>query len=514
MNPRYKVNIYGKNPVSPWLVPLGKVGKQEFVEISQQERFLINSIYENNDDVSSAIDQFLMYVSEGGIDITIAVSSVALELNDANEETRSFFTQEVLPSVNRVLKHLLLFGYVILRRVESKIQKGFFIFVVPPEGTVGLKYTWDKKGTREYIIVDTRTPGGGEEIKDAKLLIMDEPTDTGRISSRVGKLVKRQIYSEWLWMFYMRANAQASKPPYIWARDGKYTTETSLMSEMDFADASIPGSENLYSDRIKTLSRADQQVIEQAKQLYARTGAPEININLHHQQRASQSKSLLNDIISSFSEHQPWTHEYHNPLPSRLYQPPRPYAPDRFIEVQDGNSRAIYRGIGMPPDMLSISKQSHAANVEAMRDELNSNVKQFQRIAQVLLEEGFAFTWEKELHKHIVKRATQEKQLENVDFLKKQKQSIHVEVQFRYNPITTYERIKTMYDDGVIAHDTFQKYALQLVGMPETDLLQNGEQELLKRATAEAAIKGKTELGKRKVEGEKKTKTPDKKVKK
>ncbi len=154
-----------------------------------------------------------------------------------------------------------------------------------------------------------------------------------------------------------------------------------------------------------------------------------------------------------------------------------PRGPESFMQLQEVHTRSILSSLGVPADIRSTS-QRFAANVEFIMQELGDNVKDFHRRVKPLLEKAFAFVWRQLIRNKVVQKS--KKQLEK-GFPRPMKSPVEVVLTFNYNPVTTYDNIKQLYEDGHISHEDFGKLGLELRAMPPDMRIKNGEAVVLER---------------------------------
>lgn len=503
-----KIIINAESSSTPWHLSIpvsgSKTGSQN-VEIDNSRVNFIWSIYKNNISVSTAIDQFFTNIIKSGFEVKVSVGGKTFEFNKTNKEAIDYISQELEPQIEKVLRDWMLFGYSRVRIVPSKIRPGWPSFNVIRFNTTKEYFSWDEFGWRHYDIKYTASSNSqfaGHSVPGGRILIMHEPDDNGELMSPVSRAVSKLAYLERLWMYYMRSSHRRSKPVHIFTPDPNVSKNLEMagpMPQIRNAESIVRSSSSSLQNRSSRINNVERKnYIESLKKINEKL-AKKVTVEISNK----RSIALDNDInipkeIKTYENELPWNYGFNTPVGHRLNNAPQSTPPDHFIEVKNMITQEIWQQIGMPPEMstgIVGSSNRVSGNIDHIHKFLRDNIHRFQIKAVSLLEQFLTEVWEGLINKKIFEDALESKMASNVDFLKNQKKKSKVEVKFNYNPIISYETLHNLYVNGALAPDAYQKYALQLSGIPISDKLQNMEQSLVQRAKlmSEATASGKNQ---------------------
>ena len=496
----------GSGALTPWRLGIGAPsgagsGGREVTIDSQGRKASIWGLYCNVADVNNAVKMFLNHVIKNGLDIEVQVGGKSWKLDDREDENKHYVRQMLLPNIRQMLRDWLLYGYTRVR-ISHPPESPLPIFSVLREGSTEEKFYWDEYDRRCYTMHyagSSKNASGDAEIPGGRLLFMHPPDDEGNLTSPMAMCLMPLMYGMRLWYYFMSAAFGQSHPMPFWTADDNTSsnnmTSYGPLSVHGAAEHGLTGGQasaekalqDAVHSQIEAAALAASYNNSQQQQNYptydafggiSSTGggggggaSGVVNTSLPSEIREAEKQDPMRDAQRSRIA-----------APGHRIQMPPPYTtPQQFLEIQHMISQQVYRAIGIPPEMVGSSHQKHAANVEDNAEQLSTRILFFQRHASELIEELIAEMWEEVIHTHIMEDAIEKKKDTDVQYLKKQRESVKVSVNFRFNPIMPFEGLSNLYNTGIIDFDTYQKYALYSYGIPQDEGQKDGEEALFKR---------------------------------
>lgn len=502
-----KVEIYDTSADKPWHLPIPSSTNgraSDYTEISTSHMMFVESLYKNNTIISTATDQFLSNVTKGGIDIKITVGNKTYEINKNNKNTKRYVRKEVEPQIEKILKDFLIFGYSRVRIVPSREKLGWPSFNTIKKYATKDYFYYTQFGWKEYIMKWNSTDNSyqsGQEVNDGMVLVFNEPDDQGYITSPVSQAAVDAAKLSRLGFYYFKSAFNRANPAFIFTPDpnvSKNLATTGPLPHLRNA-ASI-----IRSKVSSTMATRSSKMNEVERQNYAKSLknindqlAKKVTINIKHSRSSNNNiDSHIPKEIRTYEMERPWEYGMVTPVGQKLNNAPTSSAPEQYSDVHDKLTRTIWQKIGMPAEMATGiigNKNNASGNVDHVHKILRDNIHAFQTKAIGLLETLLEEVWKTMIGKKIFADAFTENKAKNTSYLLNLKDNIKVEVNFNYNPILSYEMLHQLYVNGVLKPEAYQKYSLQLTGIPDSDKLQDMENAIVKRtkALSEAQSSGK-----------------------
>ncbi len=437
---------------------VGGIGyKENEVEIADDQRSFLWDVFTTNSYVQSGIRLFLTNVMRGGLTIDVDVGGKQFSLNENNEEFRRYLTDEFLPNIEALLTDFLLYGYARIRYVPSLVNDWIPSFTVLREGLTRDIIIWDKLDRRSYKMVyraSVPNPSIGKEVPNGDMLFINHPDKDGNLTSPLAAVLTPLIYQKSLWQYFMRSSYHQSKVPYVFTPDAQLAkTDTAVIKTMNPRDMTL----GKISTKQQNISRENyENALKSTRALFKRSV----------QHVSSVHGGSTDSIIDNIEREIPWEYGFKAPIGHSLQHNVVTTPPTQFIDVDESIARQIYRAIGVPPEMIVTRSARFAANIDAMNQELRTNIEEFQNKVKHILTTLVSRMWQKVFHGFISDRATKTNRNTDSKSLQAARDSVRVKVDFKYNPLISFELLERYLDRGVVSHKTFQEFALQLAGMP------------------------------------------------
>lgn len=472
--------------------------------------------YETLPIVSSGIGFFLSHVLEGGIDIVGKTPSGVYEIDIENPIVRLYIKNELLPSIEKILLELILYGFSAIKIVESKQFPEWPAVVVIPHRFYTPTIVWDENFHRQYIAVDnfSHTNTGTQKIEGSHMLVLYEPFDEGRISSPLSLCVENMAVLSKLTEYYMRAAYFNSRPPFVFSKHEASTAGLNRGGpESARSSAALVGGASVAYLGIARAQQNlnDAEQTERVKELEVAQREMEKKNEEFREKKKKESSSThipsAPPFIASIESEMPITHSFTAPSGQKLERATPFETPTDLINLRNSIQSEIYRAIGIPPVMIK-DAPDHASSVAFALTQMRQSIQHFQSKCNRILQTCLHALLAADLSEMSIsdtqtfrsdsipissssppaspKREDGEMKNNFLDTLYPSgvefgkdldyegriqqfitaEHSITVEVEFVYNPTMTFEMMLQYYQNGVIHFEAFQDLALATGGLP------------------------------------------------
>ena len=398
---------------TPWLLPGISRGPANgyATQINKTMEEHITKISETMPIVNSAIEMMTQNILQGGIRIW-GSGHKYYNLNTENKEFQRYVQVELFPTFTRIIKEWLLYGFTSIRIAPSIHVPGWPAIVVIPRRHVRQTIEWNEYSQPVYRLYSTGLGGysdNGEndgEIPFSRMLIFDQPTDQGLMTSPLAVCLTQLTYAQRLTEYYMRAAFAGTHPPLSFSQEDKSSatiakggTETAFTSTGLVAGISptTQGSEATTNMIRDTQERQRQEHIRLAKQ--QREVAQRQLKEKQQREKAEQKSSILPghdylsnsqlaipDEIRKVESEDAFADTYIAPPNVHLDRPIDFKFPAELTTMLDRFAVDVYRAVGLPPALLN-EISDNAASVDATDKHLNSYIAYFQSRATPLFED-------------------------------------------------------------------------------------------------------------------------------
>lgn len=143
VDPATRIRIEHDPPgaMSKWLIP-GPFPEGEHVWFNSQVAGFTRYLYANNPHVRNAVNMFRRHVLKSGFSINATVGGKTYKFNKENKDTRKYFTDILMPGVERVVTDWILCGYSIVRLFPIDKDGQFPDFVVMRDHVTEQSIEW------------------------------------------------------------------------------------------------------------------------------------------------------------------------------------------------------------------------------------------------------------------------------------------------------------------------------------------------------------------------------------
>lgn len=370
----------------------------------------ITHTYQTNPIVSGAVNSLKTKITQAGIDVVVRSGGGKFFLNRKDSQTLRYINLELVPLIDKIVLHWILYGFVTVRAAPSQVifdETGmpFPSLVVIPHSQVYHMIYWNQ--FNQMIIKAFSRLGnagsGQSEIPFSQVSCIYPPDSCGTPQSPLALSLRRLSYNERIWTYYLTASFKGINPLIIFREDEKSNT-TAGINGMETPHASR---QLIASGGLGLMGSADAQNTSLRRQLLSRQRAmsafkfqvSESEMMARPKPTASYSES--DELISYGLEPQreadvpPEIKAYeHAPVlrSTPLYAPPGmslDRAPDISspsdpVKAMERINVEFYRAMGLLPiTMLESSDRSTGGNTALIQQTIRDTVTNIQRLCSV-----------------------------------------------------------------------------------------------------------------------------------
>jgi len=372
----------------------------------------ITRIYNMDPVVSGAVNALKSKITQAGIDVVIRSGSSKFFLNRKDMLTKKYINHELVPLIDNVVLHWLLYGFVTVRVAPSLFVfddngNPFPTLVVIPHTQVHHMIYWNQFNqmtVKAYSRVGGSS-GGSSEIPLSSVSYIYPPDSHGYPQSPIALSLRRLSYNERMWTYYLTASFKGINPLMIFREDERSNTSTGASGvETPHASAQI-----ITSGGIGLMGSADAENMALRKQVLRRKRAIDsfktqitessLIAKLNTARPSSSDDSIIDYGMERRKEDftPPEILAYESAPVIRnapLFAPPG-MALDRTLPVtpptdpikaMERINVEFYRAIGLlPATMTDSSDKSASANAVLIQQTIRDTITSIQRLASVEL---------------------------------------------------------------------------------------------------------------------------------
>lgn len=381
-------------------------------QISSSVLDQITRVYNTNPVVSGAVNALKTKTTQAGIDVIVRSGPSKFFLNRKDALTKKYINHELVPLIDSIVLHWILYGFVTVRAAPSLFifddnGNPFPTLVVIPHTQANHMIYWNQFNQmtiKAYSKVGAST-GVSSEIPLSSVSYIYPPDSHGQPQSPLALSIRRLSYIERMWTYYLTASFKGINPLMVFREDERSSASSGSSGvETPHASAQI-----ITSGGIGLMGSADAENMAIRRQILRRKRAidsfkTQINEStLIAKLNTSRPSSIDDSIIDYGMENRkedftpPEILAYESAPVVRntpLFAPPG-MALDRALPVtpptdpikaMERINVEFYRAIGLlPVTMTDSSDKSASANAVLIQQTIRDTITSIQRLASVEL---------------------------------------------------------------------------------------------------------------------------------
>ncbi len=457
----------------------------------------IRSLYMSSPVVSTAVNQFVTYVTR---------SKLELAGDGAAYIGEEQFEREIVPAITAMILEWVLYGYTNVCAGKSRVDKGKPTLVVVPAHFVRQSIKWDDNWQVTYT---AETVGGSDsDASRVRVLCAYPPDARGRLTSKVSHCITHLGYAEHLWTTYITGSERGINPVYLFVQDRQTGGTLPGVNGMPLSSSIITSGGLGQQPMDQLLQHAEEDATEYTEKVLQAARKQRFDaLAIQRAEREAAKRASESDQVFDTERVLPGTLRAQiaaDPL-DNIYPAPPGYTiangpdfktPAEFTLVMNIIAEELYRALGLPVIMLQ-SRADTASNVEFAINMLNENVVQFQRRITPLIGEALDMVFSKQIERERADRAlaqdvisiANDGQMPAGDEPPPPTPPARFEVNFITNPITSFELIHQIYQTGAIKAEAFQDMTLSITNLPASAKRPKMEEWLKAQRESEAQAK-------------------------
>jgi hypothetical protein len=393
-----------------------------------------------------------------------------------------------------------MFGIVpyYIKEIDVNGVKSERVPIVPPFGS-GFITTFFKRKEQHFLWYWDEPAAQGQnmwysQLKNGALrpdskpdlafqfIVTSPPTLRGKYTSKLASFLSEQGFSNFVretemyaqyWRTHPAVVVEHHPPDQLNQQDADSLISMPALGEesVEFEQADIIREARDEQKQARKLM-AGQRQIQKAIQV-----AERMNSMRHTYTSAEPAEQIMSRQSSDmpFSKHRVNLPQHHKFAQMATPAPRGDY--DRLMIRADSIAASI---MDVPIEMFIPTHGGKSANIEGNLRFINIRIRSvtsaFQRYVKEAYMGIYADAHRRQLKALIVRRRTLTGKPLTREVLTMLAARVDVRVEFLCTPLSTYEQLKLMHDDGVIDHDTLGEYALQLAGIPEWRRVTDGDE--------------------------------------
>lgn len=349
---------------SPFGATLGTFENEVYVDYEEMEE--VDKVCDKSPDVISAVTNLIDNVLAGGLAVTMEFFGSSVKVSEMMEE---LFEVEWVPFLREAIPHLLKFGFVVVRLDQSNyIPTEVVPVVVPKEKyTLTIIDRFDKR--RVYRVYNLeqfprmqkkagRQAPPPEGLRDGQVMVYVlpgyEPSADGKLRAPLFACVDKIRIMEHGYENFARTDYRASKPVYgVGSQEGPDTHKEVLRDQTTPEDDT-----GLYiAERAITEQEADYDRIRIAAEVSADRARA---IAMENAESGAHGRLGPNP----YSFENPYSDVFTPGIGHTLVAAPAPVFNPAFLEMTHVISGIVCGVLGIPMQLVSTSREIHAANAE------------------------------------------------------------------------------------------------------------------------------------------------------
>ena len=466
-----RFDFIDKGPIFPQdLFPGVGGGRDEVVPFNQGMVQRIRSLYKTSPVVSTAVGQFVSYVTRSPIVISGAGSEL---ITDA-------LMRELRPVFDQMILEWILYGYTNIAVAKSRSTPGAKIPVVVPFSFVQQSIKWDRNWRVTYEAETTARMG--KKSTNITVVCLHHPDEQGMLTSPLAQCVVRLAYAEKLWTTYITGAERSINPTFIFTQQTTSGASQSGINNLP-VNASIITSglgQMPLGDVVATMEKDSSEHVKKMLEVtrQQRSEALAIQRAERDQARAASSSDLVFDpdlALPTTLRGQLISDPLHNlyiaPAGQTISKGPDFKTPGDFTRVIELIYEELYRALGLPIIMLQ-SRGDNSASAEFSSQLLNDNIVRFQNKAAVLIADVLDLVYGEDIRRSKVDQALAEDIIaiadQNTSHVPKSVDLSRMNVVFMSSPITSFDIAHQAYMSGGITGEAFQDLLVNILNLPES----------------------------------------------
>ena len=456
--------------------------------------------------VVSAVNMLLAQISGTGVSIVLEGLAYKLDLEGV---LPSFITNEMMPFIKEMIWCQLMWGFCVVVDTESEEVAGLTVPEVARFGSWRVEFGY-KGNRRIYKIFKCAKPGQAgndveSEYKGARVYALFPPLEDGTLTSPLGNLRNEVRNLQSLWVNTIDTSDALARPEYLvetgtsggsggggggGASSGRFTFDpitNSHYAEGDLEDQQAEHARH-YDEQQRLrleMSVMGAKLLNKGYDLIPKGAGRSVNPQDREAQRRRRERHA-----------ESWEDPVILPPGQRVTQPPAANIVQQTVEFMRVILSCIANNLGIDAGSLMDDSNMHAANAELKMRNMNTTIQSVQLELVPLLNKIFQHSWidllgdiRAEVFDDVYRQAFEEKDFEEAldrtdlssIFLFQQilgqevSSRVTVSVQFNKIPLTSPDRIKELWDTGVLAHDKYAYYMMKVTGLPLTDMAPEDE---------------------------------------
>lgn len=378
------------------------------VQINSTVLDQITSVYKSNPIVSGAINTLRTKITQAGVDVIVRSGPSKLFLNRKDPMTKKYIDVELVPLIDNIILHWLLYGFVTVRAAPSqnvfdKTGRPFPTLVIVPLSQVYHTIYWNQfnqmtiKAYSRFGSMGT-TPN---EIPLSQVSCIYPPDSQGNPQSPLALSLRRLSFVERIWKYYLTASFKRVNPLLIFREEERRTANGGI----DGVETPVASRRIITSGNMGFMGSADVENTSIRRQLQRRYRAIEsFKLQLEDNVLAAKFASIKSKSSGGLIEGGPPVDSatpeilaYENapvvrnlplfaPPGMSLERSPDIAFPDDFIKAMEKINVEFYRSMGLLPiTLFDGGERSSSASSGLINDTLRDTAANIQRLASIEL---------------------------------------------------------------------------------------------------------------------------------
>ena len=421
----------------------------------------------------------------GGIQIIFKMFNIE---HKSSELMQDMLDREWKTFAIQLLRSILCFGVAVWKPVKSRRIEGEYVPVLIALDDCEVKFYykdherfWVINESDPFLVGDYKSTIN-QPIKDARIAIVYEPDKNGDLVSPLASVMQYLLDIEARQQNYRVADFGSSYVRML-LTTGTHSgaaggnPNTTARSASQFADGDHR--RMIERDQIIAAERA-QQALHDLKYNRVPATASQVDSQSHAIVRGAEFDGIQEAVL----------------LPAGLTtaQAPVPRQASDHERYLDINLVLIAQTFGVPQNIVSVSKTTHASNERTGFTLFNDTVRNYQLHVMPVLQEAFTCIFASRMSGHVKNSITHDERALGrpltVKEMAQYAKNITCNVILPRTPRTTAEEIDSLYQDEIISFDRYAQHKANIVGVSPLEIMTNAERTAarIKRASQAALM--------------------------
>ncbi len=393
------------------------------VDVNHALQATIFAMVEGLSEIQGAIKNYIQTVIRGGLNIDIKSKGFSFKIEgdmekDVDEETKEYYHQDLLPSVEKMLYQFIVFGFCCIKMAYSKVREGWPSIQVIDHRYVNIKIILNKELDHEYKVYlnpSVSTMLGAftqQEYKEALFLSVYPPDPvTGDLTSPLSRKYETMVQLKHLWDCKISAESQLSNPVIIFSQQEPKSLSNATSSSLDTLEnnglfirpqvASDTGLTQAIDDACvdgaKIQQYRQEQSLRHREEMLRTTPVYSSMMQFPGIQRQVADHHPAAVHLESIAKRDPIRNMYTATLGQKVERPPEARPPSEFNETNQNLLRQLYNTIGqpLPASFYANGKFSAGEILSQITAEYQHSICNTQKITNKPITDAFKFVIQK-----------------------------------------------------------------------------------------------------------------------